>query len=161
MAQKKQESPNASLWIHAEVDRGSASGVSRDTAILSLQYPISRDTFSGRLALPQNGAIPPLLLSFTQAHQCDTQFCNISRDNCAIPHTKQAQNSFAILLAIVSRDMKSIAIGPPSSGATAFAESMLFWRHSAIRNTYRQMRIVLDLNLCWVRAASGPFLENN
>ena len=32
---------------------------SRDTAILSLRYPISRDTFSGRLALPQNGAIPP------------------------------------------------------------------------------------------------------
>ena len=34
--------------------------ISRDTAILSLRYPISRDTFSGRFALPQNGAIPPL-----------------------------------------------------------------------------------------------------
>ena len=34
--------------------------ISRDTAILSLRYPISRDTFLGRLALPQNGAIPPL-----------------------------------------------------------------------------------------------------
>ena len=33
--------------------------ISRDTAILSLRYHISRDTFSGRLALPQNGAIPP------------------------------------------------------------------------------------------------------
>ena len=29
---------------------------------------------------------PLLVLSFTQAHQCDTPFCNISRDNCAIPH---------------------------------------------------------------------------
>ena len=38
--------------------------ISRDTAILSLRYPISRDTFSGRLALPQNGAIPPLVLSY-------------------------------------------------------------------------------------------------
>ena len=28
----------------------------------------------------------PLVLSFTQAHLCDTPFCNISRDNCAIPH---------------------------------------------------------------------------
>ena len=32
--------------------------ISRDTAILSLRYPISRDNFEGRLALPQNGAIP-------------------------------------------------------------------------------------------------------
>ena len=29
---------------------------------------------------------PPLALIFTQAHLCDTPFCNISRDNCAIPH---------------------------------------------------------------------------
>ena len=34
--------------------------ISRDTAILWLRYPISHDAFSGRLALPQNGAIPPL-----------------------------------------------------------------------------------------------------
>ena len=32
----------------------------RDIAILSLRYPISRDTFSGNLALPHNGAIPLL-----------------------------------------------------------------------------------------------------
>ena len=29
---------------------------------------------------------PPLVLNFTQTHPCDTPFCNISRDNCAIPH---------------------------------------------------------------------------
>ena len=29
---------------------------------------------------------PPLVLSFAQAHLCDTPFCNVSRDNCAIPH---------------------------------------------------------------------------
>ena len=34
--------------------------ISRDTAILSLRYPISRDTFQGRLAVPQTGARPAL-----------------------------------------------------------------------------------------------------
>ena len=28
---------------------------------------------------------PWCFLRFTQAHRCDTPFCNISRDNCAIP----------------------------------------------------------------------------
>ena len=28
---------------------------------------------------------PPLVLSFTKAYLCDTPFCNLSRDNCAIP----------------------------------------------------------------------------
>ena len=32
----------------------------RDTAILPLRHPTSRDNFEGRLALTQNGAIPPL-----------------------------------------------------------------------------------------------------
>ena len=58
---------------------------------------------------------PPLVLSFTQAHLCDTPWCNVSRDNCAIPPQKQARNSFAILSLQVSRDMKSIAAGPLSS----------------------------------------------
>ena len=39
---------------------GLSGPMSRDTAILSLRYPISRDTFQGRLALPQYHAIPPL-----------------------------------------------------------------------------------------------------
>ena len=34
------------------------------------------------------GAIACLVLSFTQADLCDTPFCSISRDNCAIPHKK-------------------------------------------------------------------------
>ena len=29
---------------------------------------------------------PTLVLGFTQTHPCDTPFCNVSRDNCAIPH---------------------------------------------------------------------------
>ena len=36
-----------------------SGGMSRGIAILLLQYPISRDTFSGRLAAPQNGADNP------------------------------------------------------------------------------------------------------
>ena len=35
---------------------------------------------------PKGCDTPPLVLSFTHAHLCDTPFCNISRDNCAIPH---------------------------------------------------------------------------
>ena len=63
--------------------------ISRDIAILSLRCPILRDTFSGRLAAPQNGAISPSVVSFTRAHLRGTPFCNISRDNCAIPHTSK------------------------------------------------------------------------
>ena len=78
------------FWIEAS-DSLLSGPISRNAAILSLRYPISRDTFSGRLALPQNGGIPPppMVLSFTQAHLCDTPFCNISRDNCAIPDKNQ------------------------------------------------------------------------
>ena len=35
---------------------------------------------------PKMVGYPLLALSFTQAHLCDTPFCNVSRDNCAIPH---------------------------------------------------------------------------
>ena len=58
--------------------------ISRDTAILSLRYPISRDTFSGNLALPHNGAIPPPWYLVSHRHIC------------AIPH-------FATYRAIIVR----------------------------------------------------------
>ena len=71
-----------------------SGSISRDTAILSLRYPVSRT--------------------------CDTPFCNISRDSCAIPPPpppqKQVRNSFAILSLQVSRDMKSMNTGPLSQG---------------------------------------------
>ena len=57
---------------------------------------------------------PPLVLSFAHAHLCDTPFCYVSRDNCAIPPLKQARKSFAILSLQISRDMKSIVAGPLS-----------------------------------------------
>ena len=70
--------------------------------------------FQGGLHSPKMVRYPPLVLSFTEAHLCDTPFCNVSRENCAIPHKKQARKSFAILSLQVSRDMKSIATGPLS-----------------------------------------------
>ena len=64
----------------------SSGPISRDTAILSLRYPLSRDTSSAIPAIPQQDAIPPFgAFFFTKTYQCDTPFCNISRDTCAIP----------------------------------------------------------------------------
>ena len=86
-----------------------------------LQYyrcdtPYQAILFEGGEHSPNMVRYPPLALSFTQAHQCDIPFCNISRDNCAItpPPQKKKQKSFAILSLHVSRDMKSIAPGPLS-----------------------------------------------
>ena len=75
--------------------KGGLSGAIRhDIARLSLRCPISRNTFSGRLAAPQNVAITPaLVLSSTQALLCDIPCYNIWRDNCAIPH-KTRTNKF-------------------------------------------------------------------
>ena len=42
--------------------------------------------FKGGQHSPQMVRYPSLALSFTQAHLCDAPFCNVSRDNCAIPH---------------------------------------------------------------------------
>ena len=66
--------------------------ISRDIAIASLRYPLSRDTLSAIAAIPQEGAIPPLVLSLTQTYQCDTPFCNISRDTCAISQENKHDN---------------------------------------------------------------------
>ena len=40
----------------------------RNTAILSLRYPLSRDTFSAIPAIPQQGAIPPFGALFLHRH---------------------------------------------------------------------------------------------
>ena len=70
---------------------------------------------------------PALVTSFTQAHLRGSPFCNISRDNCAIPHKKQARKSFAIQSLEVSRDMKSIAAGPLSMSFKTQG-NQTFWR---------------------------------
>ena len=82
-----------------------------DIAILSLRYPISRDTFLREVSTPPK--------------RCDTTPFVLTHTHIgAIPHfatyraiivrypIKQARKSFAILSLQVSRDMKSIAAGP-------------------------------------------------
>ena len=68
-------------------------------------------TFDSYLALPQNGAIPPMVFSSTQAHLCDTPCCNISRQVRDTPYN-QARKSFAILSLQVLCDMESVVVGP-------------------------------------------------
>ena len=83
-----------------------------DTAYYRCDTPYRAILFQGGQHFPKMVQYPPLVLSFTKAHLCDTPFYNISRENCAIPPQKQAQKSFAILSLQVSRDMKGIATGP-------------------------------------------------
>ena len=62
------------------------------------ECPVSRDTFEGSQHSPKMVRYPPpLVLSFSQAHLCDTPFCYVSRDMCAIPTLKQGRKSVAIL----------------------------------------------------------------
>ena len=73
--------------LNGPFSRGLSGPILRDIAILSLRYPISRDTFQGRSGTPPKWCDAlPLVLHFTQTHLCDDPFCNVSRDNCAIPH---------------------------------------------------------------------------
>ena len=68
--------------------------ISREIAMLSLRYPISRDTFQRGQHSPKMVRYLPLVLNFTQTHLCDTPFCNVSCDNCAIP-IKNKHESFS------------------------------------------------------------------
>ena len=80
--------PRPSNMISSMGFQGLSGPISRDTAILSLQYPISRDTFlNGGLHSPKMVPYPPLVPNFTQAYLRDTPFfCNVSRSICVIPH---------------------------------------------------------------------------
>ena len=68
--------------------------LSRGNFCLAASRCLSGPSGLGRLAVPQIGAISLLVLSFTQAHLCDTSFCSISRDNCAIPHKRASTKEF-------------------------------------------------------------------
>ena len=63
--------------------------ISRDITILSLRYPMLRDTFSGRSVAPQSGAIPRSWYLVSHRNLCDISFCNISCDKCAIHHKNE------------------------------------------------------------------------
>ena len=89
--------------------------ISRDIAIVSLRYPLSRDTFSAIAAIPQQGAIPPLGdFFYTDISVRYPVLQHIARYLRDTPR-KQARKGFAILSLKVSRDMKSIVAGPLGS----------------------------------------------
>ena len=88
--------------------------ISRDIAIVLLQYPLWRDTFAATPAIPPQGAIPPLgAFFYTDISLPYPILQRIARCLCDTPG-KQARNRLAILSLKVSRDMKSIATGPLS-----------------------------------------------
>ena len=95
LQQKLQPKTITALHSRIGVNSGKLCGpISCDTVMLSLRYPISRDTFSGRLAFTQNCAIPPLDLISHRHISAIPPFCNVSRDHCAIP----PQNKHKIFL---------------------------------------------------------------
>ena len=55
-------------------------------SVAVLVAPYRAILFWGGQHSPKMVRYPPLALSFTQAHLCDTPFCNVSRDSCSIPH---------------------------------------------------------------------------
>ena len=86
----------------------------RDLSILSLRYPISRDTFQGRSALPRISAILPPWHFVSRRHICAIPHFATYRAISVRYPIKQTWNSFAIVSLQVSRDIKSIAAGPLS-----------------------------------------------
>ena len=80
---------------------------SSDIAILSLRYPLLRDTFSGKLALPPKWRdAPPLILSFHTDTCAIPHFCYVSRDNCAIPHKTRMKEFCDTIAASIAREEK-------------------------------------------------------
>ena len=107
-------------WKKSKVLWTLSGPISRDIAIVSLRYPLSRDTFSAIPAIPKQGAIPPLAKALQVGALFDTDISvrypilqHIARYLCDTPG-KQARKHFAILSLKVSCDMKSIAAGPLS-----------------------------------------------
>ena len=84
--------------------------------MLSLRYPISRYTFSGRLVAPLNGAIAPPWYLVSHGHICAIPqpiLQHIARYLCDTPQKKQARKSF-LGSVFGSTDFSRIFIfGPP------------------------------------------------
>ena len=106
---------------------GGLSGpILRDIAIVSLRYPLSRDTFLAMPAIPQQGAIPPLgAFLYTDISLRYPILQRIARYLCETPG-KQARKSFAMLSLKASRDMKSIAAGPLSRWGSPAVSPAIF-----------------------------------
>ena len=66
----------------------------------------------------------PLVLSFSEAYLCDTPFCNILRDNCAIPHKNKHKKCDTIAASIARyeryRYWASKRLGSPRLSSPSF-----------------------------------------
>ena len=90
---------------------------------------------------------PPLRLSFTQAHLCDTPFDDISRNNCGIPYKKQTRKSFVIASATSLARYKKYRCWASKtvrdfgalSAAAQFPISRI-WRKSALEEDWGPVR---------------------
>ena len=79
--------------------------ISRDIAIVSLRYPLSRDTFSAIPAIPQQGAIPPFgAFSYTDVSVRYPNLQHIARCLCDTPG-KHARKKFAILSVTIAESI--------------------------------------------------------
>ena len=84
----------AGTWSQNENFQGLSGRISRNIAILSLRYPYRVILLREACNLPNCCDSPPLVPGLTQAHLCDTPFCNMSYDTCAIS-TKEFCDSIA------------------------------------------------------------------
>ena len=134
--------------LQGAAQRGLSGPISRDIAIVSLRYPLSRDTFSAIPAIPQQDAIhPPGALFYTAISVRYPILQHIARYLCDTPG-KQAQQNFAILSLKVFRKIrapikiKSALPPPPPKTPPQNAE---FYGHgfSCRKNAFFQASIKL------------------
>ena len=100
--------------LHPEWYQCLSGPISRDIAIVSLRYPLSRDWILSQPSQqsPKRVRYPPLgAFFYTDISVRYPILQHIARYLCNAPG-KQARKHFAILSLKVSRDMKSIATGP-------------------------------------------------
>ena len=77
-----------SVWVPLTISHSPTGLVGPYRAILRYyrcDTPYRAILFKGSYRSPKMVRYPPFVLSFTQAHLCDTPFCYVSRDNCSRP----------------------------------------------------------------------------
>ena len=91
--QMRVKSANERKRAQTQVRKRAQNGVQKSASVQKSQTTRFETTrFENfHLTLPHNGAIPPLVHSFTQAHLCDTQCSDVSRDNHATPHKNKRE----------------------------------------------------------------------
>ena len=70
---------------------------------------------------------PPLAVSFTQAHLCETPSCNVLRDSCAIPHKNKNSLEKGLFCVPVQFDDKSLGTVPGKTVSGPAVLVLLRW----------------------------------